>query len=227
MPLSLFSRALVTLIVTFGLFAFLAFAAVVQFALAPVVDRSTQDLSALMLLATRALGHLEPERQADFRARIDRDYGLRLLAPGQEPRGLGHHYFPYMARLERTLAERVGAPVAAGSNLEDGERWFWVHLPAGADPIWVGFPRERIQSRPYEGIFLVVVVSIVRVSRRRALLGRRVAGQRQAPGRQEGGDQDRAEDQPPRRRVPGCSCRFSSAWRMARRSASEPADLRR
>ena len=176
MPLSLFSRALVTLIVTFGLFAFLAFAAVVQFALAPVVDRSTQDLSALMLLATRALGHLEPERQADFRARTDRDYGLRLLAPGQQPRGLGHHYFPYMARLERTLAERAGAPVAAGSNLEDGERWFWVHLPAGADPIWVGFPRERIQSRPYEGIFLVVVVSIVLVILSAALLARRVTG---------------------------------------------------
>ena len=58
MRLSLFSRALLTLVVTFGLFAFLAFAAVVQFALIPVADRSTQDLTALMLLATDTLAHL-------------------------------------------------------------------------------------------------------------------------------------------------------------------------
>ena len=60
MRLSLFSRALLTLVVTFALFAFLAFAAVVQFALIPVADRSTQDLSALMLLATDTLAHLGP-----------------------------------------------------------------------------------------------------------------------------------------------------------------------
>ncbi len=174
MRLSLFSRALLTLVVTFGLFAFLAFAAVVQFALIPVADRSTQDLSALMLLATDTLAHLDPVHQAAFRASIDRDHGLRLLAPGQVPQDLTDYYFPYMERLKMALGERVGAPVAAGSNLEDGERWFWVRLPARSAAVWVGFPRERVRSRPFEGLALVVAASLILLLLSAAVLARRV-----------------------------------------------------
>ena len=174
MRLSLFSRALLTLVVTFGLFAFLAFAAVVQFALIPVADRSTQDLTALMLLATDTLAHLDPGHQAAFRASIDRDHGLRLLAPGQVPQDLTDYYFPYMERLKMALGERVGAPVVAGSNLEDGERWFWVRLPARSAAIWVGFPRERVRSRPFEGLALVVAASLILLLLSAAVLARRV-----------------------------------------------------
>lgn len=174
MRLSLFSRALLTLVVTFGLFAFLAFTAVVQFALIPVADRSTQDLTALMLLATDTLAHLAPGQQDAFRASIDRDHGLRLLAPGQEPQGLTDYYFPYMERLKKALGGRVGRPVEVGSNVEGGERWFWVHLPARGEPLWVGFPRERVGSRPFEGLALVVAVSIILLVLSAALLARRV-----------------------------------------------------
>ncbi|MFZ1537088.1 MAG: ATP-binding protein [Chromatiaceae bacterium] len=174
MRLSLFSRALLTLVVTFGLFAFLAFTAVVQFALIPVADRSTQDLSALMLLATDTLAHLAPWQQDAFRVSIDRDHGLRLLAPGQEPKGLTDYYFPYMERLKKTLGERVGRPVEAGSNMEGGERWFWVHLPVRGKPVWIGFPRERVGSRPFEGLALVISLSIILLVVSAALLARRV-----------------------------------------------------
>ncbi len=174
MRLSLFSRALLTLIATFGLFAFLALTAVVQFALIPVADRSTQDLSALMLLATDTLAHLDPGQQAAFRASIDRDHGLRLLAPGQGPQDLTEYYFPYMERLKKALSERLGKPVEAGSNLEGGERWFWVRLSDRGEPIWVGFPRERVRSRPFEGLALVIAVSIILLVLSAAVLARRV-----------------------------------------------------
>jgi two-component system, OmpR family, osmolarity sensor histidine kinase EnvZ len=174
MRLSLFSRALLTLVVTFGLFAFLAFAAVVQFALIPVADRSTQDLSALMLLATDTLAHLDPGHQGAFRANIERDHGLSLLAPGQGPLDLSDYYFPYMERLKMALGERVGTGLAAGSNLQGGERWFWIRLPAMGEPVWVGFPRKRVQSRPFEGLAVVIAISIFLLVLSAAVLARRV-----------------------------------------------------
>lgn len=174
MRLSLFSRALLTLIVTFGLFAFLAFATVVQFALVPVADRGTRDLAALMVLATETLAHLDADRQGEYRAHMAREHGLWLLPPGEDPQGLSDFYFPYLERLHLALTERTGGPVATGSSWRDGERWLWVRLPGRDQPRWIGFPRERVQSRPFEGLTLVILIALILVVGTAALLARRV-----------------------------------------------------
>ncbi len=174
MSLSLFSRAMLTLIGTFGLFAFLAFLVVVEFALVPVADRATRDLSSLMLMAAETMTHLDPSAQVAFREAFVQDQGLRLLAPNQEPQDLTDYFFPYMERLRKVLDERIGTPVRTGSNLEQGDRWFWVQLSTQSGYIWVGFPRDRVQSRPLEGVILVVFLSIVLVVISAGILARRV-----------------------------------------------------
>ncbi len=174
MRLSLFTRALLTLIITFGLFAFLAFATVVQFALVPVADRGTRDLAALMMLATGSLAQLDADRQQEYRDAMAREHGLWMLPPGEDPKGFSHFYFPYLERLHLALVERTGGPVATGSSWQAGERWFWVRLPGQDQAPWIGFPRERVQSRPFEGLTLVILTALVLVIGTAALLARRV-----------------------------------------------------
>lgn len=173
-PFSLFGRALLTLVATFGLFALMTFATVVYYALMPVASRSTQDLAAFMVLSTRTLAQLTPELRPEYREKIGRDYGLLLLDPRAEPKDLGSYFFPYVRHLDVALEKRLGGPVEIQSNLIDGERWFWVQLPAGSDRIWVGFPRDRVHTRPLEGVLVVLVILAVLVVLSAALLARRV-----------------------------------------------------
>jgi two-component system osmolarity sensor histidine kinase EnvZ len=174
LPSSLFGRAVLTLVVTFGLFAAMTFVTVVQYALIPVADRSTRDLAAFMVLSTRTLVQLNTELHAEYRQKLDQDYELLLLEPPAEPGELTDYYFPYARRLELALEERLGREVDIRSNLIAGKRWFWVQLPAADAGIWAGFPRDRIHTRPFEGLLVVLAISAVLVLLSAALLARRV-----------------------------------------------------
>ena len=174
LPASLFGRALLTLIVTFGLFAVMTVFTVVQYALIPVANRSTQDLAAFMLLSTRTLVQLSPVLRSEYRDKVEREYGLRLLEPGSTPQDLTTYFFPYIYRLGLALENHIGAPVEIGSNQVDNERWFWVQLPAGDQQVWTGFPRERIHTQPFVGIFVILVMTALLVVISAALLARRV-----------------------------------------------------
>jgi two-component system osmolarity sensor histidine kinase EnvZ len=174
LPSSLFGRAVLTLVVTFGLFAVMTFVTVVQYALIPVADRSTQDLAAFMVLSSRTLVQLRPELHAEYRQKLDQEYELLLLEATAQPGELTDYYFPYARRLELALEERLGRPVEIRSNLVDGKRWFWVQLPVADAGIWAGFPRDRIHTRPFEGLLVVLAISAVLVLLSAALLARRV-----------------------------------------------------
>jgi two-component system osmolarity sensor histidine kinase EnvZ len=173
-PNSLFGRAVLTLAVTFGLFAAMTFFTVLQYALIPVANRSTQDLAAFMLLSSRTLVQLPPELRTDYRAKLNQEYGLRLLEPPAAPGNLESYYFPYVRRLELALRQRLGQALEIESNRVGDRRWFWVRLPAGETGVWAGFPRDRIHTRPFEGIFVVLAISAGLVFLSAALLARRV-----------------------------------------------------
>lgn len=173
-PLSLFGRAVITLIFTFGLFALATFYAIVHYALAPVAMRSAADLAALMVLSARTLVALPPEMRSDFQARLDRDYGLTLRDDGLAPADLEYYYFPYVERLSTALGERQGHQVPVQSNLTEDRRWFWAGLDTGSRVVWVGFPRDRIQTRPLEAVMVILGVAALLVVITAAVLARRV-----------------------------------------------------
>ena len=139
LPASLFGRAVLTLVFTFGLFALTAFFTVVYYALVPIAERSTRDLAAFMVLSTRTLVQLEPGMRAEYKEKLYREYDLRLLDEGHAPVRLEAYFFPYVHRLRLALQERLGHPVEIRSNLTEGERWFWVGLAAGTEQVWVGW----------------------------------------------------------------------------------------
>ncbi len=174
LPETLFGRALLTLVFTFGLFALLTFAAVVYYALVPVADRSSQDMAAFMVLSARTLVQLPPQVRPEYKDKITQEYGLRLLDEPQTPAGLEPYFFPYVRRLQLSLQERVGQPVTIMSNLTEGKRWFWVQIDAGKDNVWAGFPRDRVQTRPLEGVAVIVAAALILVVLTAAVLARRV-----------------------------------------------------
>jgi len=174
LPASLFGRALLTLVFTFGLFALFTFGAIVYYALIPVAERSTQDLAGFMVLTSRTLVQLPPELRPEYRRKIAQEYRLRLLDGTEKPERLEAFFFPYVRRLQLSLEARLGQPVEIMSNLIAGERWFWVDLSTGEHRIWVGFPRDRIHTRPLEGVFVVVLAATFLVVLTAALLARRV-----------------------------------------------------
>jgi len=172
-PASLFGRALLTLIGTFGLFAGATLFIIIHFALAPVSQRSAADLAGIMALAARTLVQLPPELRDDYRARLAQDYALRLAdeAPVAAPSAF---FFPYVARLEQAMAARLGRPVEVVTSVANGERWFWVALEVDGRTIWTGFPRERLGTRPLEGLSVIAALAVLLVLASAAILARRV-----------------------------------------------------
>ena len=173
-PLSLFGRAIITLVFTFGLFSLVTAYAIVHFALYPISHRSAADLAAMMVLGSRTLVQLPADMRPEFKAKLDSEYGLLLLDDDNAPPGLDDYFFPYVERLEQALRERTGHPARVRSNLEEGRRWFWVDMDVGPQSIWVGFPRDRIQTRPLEATITILGMAALLVVLTAAVLARRV-----------------------------------------------------
>ncbi|ESQ17492.1 MAG: hypothetical protein N838_00030 [Thiohalocapsa sp. PB-PSB1] len=174
LPASLFGRALLTLVLTFGSFALISFAAVIHYALFPVVQRSTTDLAAFMEVSALTLVQLPEEQRIKYREKLRNEYQLWLLTGDESPRRLQPYFFPYVLRMSQALSQRLGQKVQMRSNVIDGERWFWIDLNTPRGIVWVGFPRNRIHTRPLEGMFVVFSLALLLTVVTAAILARRV-----------------------------------------------------
>ncbi|WP_242467358.1 ATP-binding protein [Thiocapsa imhoffii] len=159
-PATLFGRTLLTLLVSFTLFGCVTFWVIVTYALTPVAQRSASDLANIMVLSARTLHQLPEEMRDDYCARLRRDYQIMLREerPSTDP---SHFFFPYLRKVTQALEERLGRPVDIVSSLDSEDRWFWVALDGRAGNIWVGFPRSRVQTRPIEGLSMIVAVALM------------------------------------------------------------------
>lgn len=158
-PATLFGRALLTLIFTFGLFGVVTFWVIVSYALAPVAQRSASDLASIMVLSARTLSQLPPELREEYRSRLAREYQIRLTdeRPIADP---NHFFFPYLRQATLALEERLGHPIEIVTSVVHGDRWFWVPLETGGETVWTGFPRSRVETRPIEGLSVIIGVAV-------------------------------------------------------------------
>ncbi|MFP4062014.1 MAG: ATP-binding protein [Halochromatium sp.] len=173
-PGSLFTRVLLTLVLSFGSFALITFGSALYYVLYPVVQRSTADLAAIIELSARTLSLLPQQARADYQARLLDEYQVRLLIGSEPPRELDNFFYPYVVRLSQALSRRMGQPVQMQSNLIDGRRWFWVDLETSAGTIWAGIPRDRIGTRPLIGAVVICALAVLLVLVTAAILARRV-----------------------------------------------------
>jgi two-component system osmolarity sensor histidine kinase EnvZ len=174
LPTSLFARVLLTLVLTFGSFALIPFFTVVYYALFPVVQRSTADLAAFMELSARTLVQLPENMQGEYREKLLHDYQLWLRPADDAPGNLRHYFFPYVLRLSQALSQRAGTQVRMQSNVIDGKRWFWVDLETSQGHVWAGFPRDRINTKPLEGVFIISTLAMLLLVVTSSVLARRV-----------------------------------------------------
>ena len=176
-PQTLFGRTVITLVFTFGLFAVLTFAAVVYYALSPVSQRSADDLAAFMVLSAQTWALLPTDLRPQYAEKLHREYDLWLTpdrAPQDEPRGI--YFLPYVLRVERALSERLGQDIKVKTDRIEGRRWFWIDLTLGIQAVRVGFPRDRIHTRPLTGLLVLAAISIGLALITAWLLARRITG---------------------------------------------------
>ncbi len=159
-PASLFGRALLTLLVTFGLFGLVTFWVIVSYALTPVAQRSASDLASIMVLSARTLGQLPAEMRDEYRTRLAREYQIRL-AVERPLTDVNYFFFPYLNQVSLALAERLDRPVEIVTSVANGERWFWVGLDVGGETLWAGFPRSRVETRPIQGMSVIIGVALL------------------------------------------------------------------
>jgi two-component system, OmpR family, osmolarity sensor histidine kinase EnvZ len=161
-PASLFGRALLTLVVTFGLFGLVTFWVIVSYALTPVAQRSASDLASIMVLSARTLRQLPAEMRDDYRSRLAREYQIRL-ADERPLTDVNHFFFPYLGQVKRALEERLGGEVEIVTSVANNDRWFWIALDSGGDTLWAGFPRSRVETRPIEGLSVIIGVAVLMI----------------------------------------------------------------
>ncbi|NEV62690.1 ATP-binding protein [Thiorhodococcus minor] len=173
-PATLFGRALLTLIVTFGAFALVTSSALVFYALIPVAHRSASDLASIMVLSARTLTQLPPDLRDEYRNRLATEYQIRLA----EERPLAdsrRYFFPYLKRVEEALSQRLAHRVEIVTSVANGERWFWAAIGVGEETLWTGFPRSRIGTRPLQGLAVVVLVAVFLIIVTTVILAGRVS----------------------------------------------------
>jgi two-component system osmolarity sensor histidine kinase EnvZ len=162
LPATLFGRALLTLVFTFGLFGVVTFWVIVSYALMPVAQRSASDLASIMVLSARTLRQIPAEMRDDYRTRLAQEYQIRLCDERPVAK-VNNVFFPYLREVRSALEERLGRPVEMVTSLTEGEHWFWVALDSGGPAVWAGFPRSRVETRPVQGLSVIIGVALMMI----------------------------------------------------------------
>lgn len=155
-PAGLFGRTLLILGFSYALLAALTFWALVYYALAPVSQRSAEDLAAFMVLQAQVWAMLPPNIRTEYVDKLYEEHSL-WLTQSQEEIPPDNYFLPYVYRVEQALAERLGDQVPVLTQVIDERRWFWIDLLVGQNQerVRVGFPRDRIKVRPVNILFAI------------------------------------------------------------------------
>jgi two-component system osmolarity sensor histidine kinase EnvZ len=174
-PSGLFGRTLLTLGLSYTLLAVLTFGALVHYALSPVAQRSAADLAAFMVLQAQTWALLPPHLRSEYVDKLYREHDLWLTQP-QDEIPPDDYFLPYVHRVEEALAERLGDSVPVQPQVIEGRRWFWVDLAVGQnrEPVRVGFPRDRVRTRPIDALLAVALGTLLLILLASVLLARQI-----------------------------------------------------
>lgn len=154
LPASLFGRNAVTLLAAFLAFQVFTVATVVYFVLLPLAERSADDLAELIVLSAQTWVELPPQTRPDFEDELARHHDLWLSAEAT-PMAPSAKVAPYQQLLERALTRRAGHAVPV--VLSDwAQPWLWTEIRVAGQWLRIGFPKDRIGTRPILALFLVL-----------------------------------------------------------------------
>ena len=143
-PRSLFGRLVLLLI---GVVALSALATILLFSQdrAALIARQFGDTKIVELKALRtALEAVDPARRYEQLARLSRAYGVRIVSESDRPTIGAPVLGPTMSELQTRLRDALGedTEVRIAPRLQQ----LFVHLTAGTEGYWIGFPLPRRDS---------------------------------------------------------------------------------
>ena len=118
---------------------------------------------------------LPPNLRSDYVDKLYQEHDLWLTQP-QDEIPPDNYFLPYVRRVEQALAERLGDAVSMKSQVIEGRRWFWVDLAVGQnrEPVRVGFPRDRVRTRPIDALLAVALGTLLLILLASVLLARQI-----------------------------------------------------
>jgi two-component system osmolarity sensor histidine kinase EnvZ len=138
-----------------------------------LAKRSADDLAALMVLSAQSWVLLPHQARLDYSNKLYEEHEIWLTTPG-EVIPPSDYLLPYMLRVEQSLKQRTGYALQLQPQLIEGRRWFWVDMPVAGQRVRIGFPRDRILTRPLTGFLVMLTASALLVLLTSMVLTRRI-----------------------------------------------------
>jgi len=158
-PRSLFGRLILLLVTVVGLVALTSFL-LFNHDRAALLANQFNDTKLVQMKALRAAleGADGPSRRETL-ARLGREYGVRIVPESERPT-IGAPVGPAMQRLQERLSEGLGENTEV--RIAPRARQLFVHMQAGNDGYWVGFPLPpRQQAEDIPTRIIVLATSII------------------------------------------------------------------
>jgi two-component system osmolarity sensor histidine kinase EnvZ len=158
-PRSLFGRLILLLVTVVGLVALTSFL-LFNHDRAALLANQFNDTKLVQMKALRAAleGADGPSRRETL-ARLGREYGVRIVPESERPT-IGAPVGPAMLALQDRLSEGLGASTEV--RIAPRARQLFVHMQAGDDGYWVGFPLPpRPQAEDIPTRIIALATSII------------------------------------------------------------------
>jgi two-component system, OmpR family, osmolarity sensor histidine kinase EnvZ len=173
-PVTLFGRTALALGLAFLILQALALAIAWQFVFQPMIRRSVDDLTGLMVLAAQTWVELPPGTRPDFEREIAQRHHLRIFA-AQRPLAVASRSFYLKREIEAALQRRTGESIALMAGNETD--WVWADIPMAERILRVGFPSGRYGVQLPLAAMLIVLMGATLIFATALLLVRRISRQ--------------------------------------------------
>lgn len=169
---TLFRRAALTVAAGLAVFQVVAGIAVYTRVLAPLAQRSADDLGAFLVMSARTWAELPPETRPAFAAELAGSHRITLAdTPDRHDEEVRHH--PYMNLLRDAIARRLEPPEEPRiAELRDGR--FHVDIAMGGHALHFTFARDLLPAGPAVALAWIVAAGVLVTLATAWLLARRV-----------------------------------------------------
>ncbi len=176
LPKTLLFRTATTLSLALLLLSFIFTASMAYFIMLPVGKRSADDLSALLVLATKTWVELPVDMRSNFLNELKSEYGIQLVDSDyalETKENLSIK--PYLNLLKEALQTRLNLPqnITVGVDINDAQH-VWINIPLENQYIRFGISVERIGARPPKAMMSMALAILVFALGTALILARRL-----------------------------------------------------
>ena len=156
-------------------FQVLSIAAIAAYVLMPLEEQSANDFAALLALSARTWVELPPETRQAFATELASNHALELREAVEPAGGETRHHHMYMQYLRAALV-RHADPGVVPRLTETADRSFHVDFPMAGHPLRFSFSYDRLNSKPFQALVVILFTAALTSLAVAWLLARRISG---------------------------------------------------